>query len=116
MTVLVWMLVISVLLFKESYRLRYRPGLEWLQILFDQRRYGGLYAWQFPANFLVLRVASFLLDALWAVEHQERLARRKVTKLGLQQAVLCDINVIGSLLSVLKNPNPNPNPNSNRQL
>lgn len=63
--VVIWSYGISVLLFKESYRLRHLPSFQFLTPLFD-RRYGGLYGWQLPANFLVLRIVSFGLDRYWA--------------------------------------------------
>ena len=61
-----WFLATFILLFKESYRLlRYRRFhflVPFLIPLFDKSRYGGLYAWQFPTNFLVLRLLSFSMD------------------------------------------------------
>ena len=62
---LVWCYAAIVLLFKESYRLRRYAGYGFLEPLFDSA-YGGLYGWQFPANFLLLRLVSFALDAHWA--------------------------------------------------
>lgn len=59
-----WVFAVVVMLFKESYRLRDRCPL--LVPLFDSHRYGGLYEWQYPANFLVLRMVSFSLDRCWA--------------------------------------------------
>lgn len=59
-----WVFAVVVMLFKESYRLRDRCPL--LVPLFDSRRYGGMYEWQYPANFLVLRMVSFSLDRCWA--------------------------------------------------
>jgi len=59
-----WIFAVVVMLFKESYRLRDRYPL--LVPLFDNRRYGGMYEWQYPANFLVLRMVSFSLDRCWA--------------------------------------------------
>jgi len=61
----VWCYAIAVLLFKESYRLRRYAGYGFLDPFFDSA-YGGLYGWQFPANFLILRLVSFALDAHWA--------------------------------------------------
>ena len=54
---------IIVLLLKESYRISHR--VDWLHILFD-KRYSGMYSWHVPANFLVLRLVSFMLDYHWA--------------------------------------------------
>eukprot|EP01039_Chlorochromonas_danica_P001663 gene1669-1817_t len=63
-----------VLVFKESYRLLpYLPSsLSFLYILFDHR-YGGLYRWQLPANFLALRILSYGLDCLsgWPVGEEK---------------------------------------------
>lgn len=59
-----WVFAVGVMLFKESYRLRDRYPV--LVPLFDSRRYGGMYEWQYPANFLVLRMVSFSLDRCWA--------------------------------------------------
>jgi len=62
-TILVWIACIIILVLKESYRVQFWPGYEFLQLLFD-RSYGGLYGWQLPANFLVLRLISFCVDAI----------------------------------------------------
>jgi protein-cysteine N-palmitoyltransferase HHAT len=62
---IIWMFAISVLLFKESYRIQTFSHYFFFRILFD-RRYGGMYGWQFPANFLVLRLISFSIDFLEA--------------------------------------------------
>jgi len=62
-TWLVWGTGLGVLCFKESYRLQYT--YTWLQVFFD-RSYGGMYSWQLPANFLVLRIVSYGLDAIRA--------------------------------------------------
>ena len=56
-----WSFAIALLFFKESYRLR-RYGYTFLDPLFDKSTYGGLYDWQFPANFLILRLISFCID------------------------------------------------------
>ena len=70
--VLVYMYGLSIICLKESYRLQHRPQFEFLRILFD-RNYGGLYSWHVPANFLVLRVVSFMLDFHWAsIAEQEK--------------------------------------------
>ena len=39
-------------------------------MLFDQR-YGGVYSWHLPANFLVLRMISFACDEHWAARALE---------------------------------------------
>ena len=57
----IWSFAIALLIFKESYRLR-RYGYTFLDPLFDKAAYGGLYDWQFPANFLILRLISFCVD------------------------------------------------------
>lgn len=54
-----------IILLKESYRLQHKPQFEFLQVLFN-KRYSGLYSWHVPANFLVLRIISFMLDYYWA--------------------------------------------------
>lgn len=64
---LTWAYAIFILLFKESYRLKHLSGFQYLTPLFD-RRYGGMYGWQLPANFLVLRIISYSCDYYWAVE------------------------------------------------
>ena len=57
----VWIYATFILLFKESYRIKHYPSLFFLKPIFD-RSYGGLYSWQLPANFLILRLISFSLD------------------------------------------------------
>lgn len=47
--------------------------------MFDHHNYGGMYAWQFPANFLVLRVISYCVDYFDAVEYHS--TRQKVKKM-----------------------------------
>jgi D-alanyl-lipoteichoic acid acyltransferase DltB (MBOAT superfamily) len=70
---LTWLYAIAVLLFKESYRVKHLTRFSFLAPLFD-RRYGGMYGWQLPANFLVLRIISFSLDMYWA---QNSVSRNK---------------------------------------
>lgn len=60
-----WLYALAVLLFKESYRIKNMPGFHFLRPVFDHR-HGGMYGWQLPANFLVLRIISFSLDLQWA--------------------------------------------------
>jgi protein-cysteine N-palmitoyltransferase HHAT len=61
-TVLItWIYALSILLFKESYRIQYHSSFLYLQPLFA-RAYGGMYGWQLPANFIILRLISFSLD------------------------------------------------------
>lgn len=59
-----WLFAIIILLFKESYRVKHMPGFQFLIPLFD-RRFGGMYGWQLPTNFLVLRIISYSLDLHW---------------------------------------------------
>ena len=67
-----WIYALAVILFKESYRVQHLPGLRFLRPVFD-RNHGGMYGWQLPANFLVLRIISFSLDLQWAGRaHDER--------------------------------------------
>lgn len=61
-----WCFALFVLLFKESYRLLHLPQLRFLRPVFDHDRYGGMYSWRLPANFLVLRIISFSMDYHWA--------------------------------------------------
>lgn len=58
--VVTWTLGLGLLLAKESYRLQ--GAYPVLRLLFDQRRYGGMYAWQYSANFFVLRLISYGVD------------------------------------------------------
>jgi len=60
-----WLYALAVLLFKESYRLKHLPRFRFLRPIFDHSN-GGMYGWQLPANFLVLRIISFSLDLHWA--------------------------------------------------
>ena len=57
----VWIYAIFILLLKESYRIKHYPTFSLLRPMFDSS-YGGLYRWQLPANFLILRLISFSLD------------------------------------------------------
>lgn len=75
---LTWIYAMAVILFKESYRVMHLPGFGFLRPMFDQRQYGGLYGWQLPANFLVLRIVSFSLDLQWAWQAEE--LQRQVDK------------------------------------
>ena len=70
----VWTYALCVLLFKESYRLRHLPAFHFLIPLFD-RRYGGMYGWQLPANFLVLRMISYSMDYYWS-DHTLRIKKQ----------------------------------------
>ena len=38
-------------------------------MIFDNKKYGGLYNWQTSANFLVLRIISFSVDSLTNFKH-----------------------------------------------
>lgn len=62
---IVFLYALFIICLKESYRLQHSPQFQFLQILFN-RRYGGLYSWHVPANFLTLRIVSFMLDFQWA--------------------------------------------------
>lgn len=61
----VYSYAILIILLKESYRVQHFPQFGFLRVLFD-KRYSGLYSWNVPANFLVLRIVSFMLDWQWA--------------------------------------------------
>lgn len=63
--IIVYVYALMVILLKESYRVQHRPHFEFLQVFFN-KRYSGLYSWHVPANFLVLRIISFMLDYHWA--------------------------------------------------
>ena len=65
--IVTWLFALSILFFKESYRWKHLPGFHFLVPLFDKGRYGGLYGWQLPANFLVLRMVSYSMDAHWSL-------------------------------------------------
>lgn len=71
--VMVYFYGVGIILLKESYRVQHRPQFEFLQVLFN-KRYSGLYSWHVPANFLVLRIISFMLDFYWAstAEHDSK--------------------------------------------
>lgn len=62
---IVWAFAVLILLFKESYRVRYFHQFSLFQFCFD-RTNGGMYSWHLPANFLILRITSFCLDYHWA--------------------------------------------------
>lgn len=62
---IVFTYALFIICLKESYRLQHYAQFEFLHILFD-RRYGGMYSWHVPANFLTLRIVSFMLDFQWA--------------------------------------------------
>ena len=51
------------MLFKECYRFKHlRYMFPLVDAIFDKNRYGGMYPWQFSANFLILRIISFSAD------------------------------------------------------
>jgi D-alanyl-lipoteichoic acid acyltransferase DltB (MBOAT superfamily) len=62
--VMIWLYGITILLLKESYRLRSYINSELLYLLFNER-YKGFYSWHLPANFLLLRIISYGLDYCW---------------------------------------------------
>ncbi len=75
---LVWIYAIIVLLFKESYRIRHLPAYSFLNIFFD-KKYSGMYGWQLPANFLVLRWISYAIDYFEALEKYYQYEMQKKT-------------------------------------
>jgi protein-cysteine N-palmitoyltransferase HHAT len=66
-----WIYGISLLFFKESYRLLKYEDYGFLYILFD-RRYGGLYEWHYPVNFLALRIISAGSDTATRAEKYKK--------------------------------------------
>lgn len=68
---IIWFTGLFVLCFKESYRLLYLKEFSWLAIFFD-RQYGGMYGWQLPANFLVLRIISYGIDLHWQRQEMDK--------------------------------------------
>jgi len=64
-----WIFALSILLLKECYRWQYTLNLTVIYWMFDKHQFGGLYAWQFPANFLVLRIISYSVDYHNAVRY-----------------------------------------------
>ena len=80
-----WGFAIFVILFKESYRLIHLPWLTFLRPVFDHEQYGGMYRWQLPANFLILRILSFSLDFIVATKEEAELVsleQRKRNRAG----------------------------------
>ncbi len=78
--IVMWIYGILILLFKESYRLKKMSStFEFLGIFFDSR-YGGMYGWQLPANFLFLRVISFSMDMIQAQKQHDGKADEKKKK------------------------------------
>ena len=72
-----WAFIIVVILFKESYRIMHLPGMAFLRPIFNHKQYGGMYRWQLPANFLVLRILSYSLDFLWAAREEQKITNIK---------------------------------------
>jgi hypothetical protein len=64
--IIIWIYALCVLFFKESYRLQNYPSFHFLRPLFNNNYYGGMYRWQLPTNFLILRLISFCLDYHWS--------------------------------------------------
>jgi D-alanyl-lipoteichoic acid acyltransferase DltB (MBOAT superfamily) len=62
-----WLFAAAVLLLKESYRVQHKQGFHFLRPLFSSQ-YGGMYRWQLPANFLILRIVAYSFDFRWAVD------------------------------------------------
>jgi D-alanyl-lipoteichoic acid acyltransferase DltB (MBOAT superfamily) len=80
---IIWVFGLLILFFKESYRIKNYPNFSFLQPLFD-RRYGGIYKWQLPANFLILRLISFCLDYHRAfVYHEKKNAENEGDKIAV---------------------------------
>ncbi len=77
-----WTFAIGVILFKESYRIMHLPGMAFLRPIFNHEQYGGMYRWQLPANFLVLRILSFSMDYLWAAKREHGLTIREKSASG----------------------------------
>lgn len=75
-----WGFAIFVILFKESYRLKHLPWLSFLRPVFDHDQYGGMYRWQLPANFLILRILSFSLDFIGATEDENGMMSLKQSR------------------------------------
>ena len=74
-----WVFALVIILFKESYRIMHLPGMAFLRPLFNHDQYGGMYRWQLPANFLVLRILSYSMDFLWAAKEEQALVTIKKT-------------------------------------
>ncbi len=66
-----WLYGFFILVFKESYRIMHEPGLGFLRPFFD-RSYSGMYGWQLPANFLILRLISFSVDMFRAFDAKKQ--------------------------------------------
>jgi D-alanyl-lipoteichoic acid acyltransferase DltB (MBOAT superfamily) len=116
-----WIFGIITLLFKESYRIKHWPQFRLLHIFFD-RRYGGMYGWQLPANFLVLRMISFGIDYHRALLENDKLratkkndyendaeidSKHSVIKKGEEDEVSCalgDYNLLNYLAYIVYAP------------
>eukprot|EP00605_Chrysophyceae_sp_TOSAG23-4_P002313 GSChrysophyteH1.ASY1.ANO1.2559.1 assembled CDS len=72
-----WMYAIFILFFKESYRIQHYSRFQFLRPLFSGA-YGGMYRWQMPANFLILRIVSYNLDFMWARHEEQQINTAKV--------------------------------------
>ena len=82
-SVLTWTFSIFILFFKESYRIKDLYGFHFLRPIFDTK-FGGLYRWQLPANFLILRIISYSMDYMWAVEyHNDKKQSVNATELSI---------------------------------
>lgn len=79
-----WIFALAVLFFKESYRWKHLPGFQFLAPLFDKGKYGALYGWQLPANFLVLRMVSYSMDSHWSLNKPSVPAPHPVEK-GMEE-------------------------------
>lgn len=58
---IIWTFGLMILVIKESYRLNRYYRSSYLNLLYHSR-YGGLYPWHYPMNFLVLRFISVGMD------------------------------------------------------
>jgi D-alanyl-lipoteichoic acid acyltransferase DltB (MBOAT superfamily) len=99
-TLYTWLYAISILLFKESYRLQHRTQFHFLRPIFD-RTYGGLYGWQLPANFLILRIISFCFDYHWSCSYH-----KDKSNLNNEKAIpITPTNINDDKKSILRNRN-----------
>ncbi len=78
---LMWFYAIFIMLFKECYRFKLlRDTFPFVDAIFDKNTYGGMYGWQFPANFLVLRIISFSGDYIRCLQENKSRKSRIVKK------------------------------------
>jgi len=53
-------------------------------------RYGGMYRWQLAANFLLLRIVSFNMDAHWAYQFHHKLPLKSITSSDPPSSSTCE--------------------------